>query len=505
MSLFDTSYIYWVVGLTIGIPVAIVLLNELIDRSVRKSGSYSGTLAFIRDIVLPLFVLIIIFRYIFVVDDQHLPTKLISTAFWLVLIAAIFRISRTVIGSGSYSDQDWRSLVPHMFLRLPPYAIIGLVVYHIIENLWSFPVREMATTLGIGSIVIAFALQDTLSNLVSGLLLVANSPFKTGDWVKVGDVEGQIGDVNWRYTNIRTPAGDLVVIPNGSISGESIKNYSRPTTSTSVIENIFVSFEHPPNLVQDVFRTVIKDTDEILEYPAPRIDLVTLDDPAMEYRVEYWVENFGRKRPVHAELMSRLWYAIHRNNIALPTPQQEVKNFNASNVNAELERQSLELKSCVNWLPHFSKLPVATQNSLASVAAYQLYSRNETILNAHAHEPGFFVVVRGSVSIQTDFSDDNFNQKTIHRTGEFFGETGLFGRAVSPSTIIALEDTDLLCIPHNNINDTINRNPEFANSISTIIDQRNALNQVKKQTTTINTIQNRDESILYSLEEITDE
>jgi len=477
MSLFDTSYFYCALALVIGIPLSIVCLNELIDRSQRAHGSYTHVLSFVRDVVLPLFVLTIMLRYVFVVDDQNLPTKLVSTAFWLVLIVAVFRLSRKFIGSGDYPDNDWRSLIPHMFLRLPPYAIIGFVVYHVIENLWSFPVREMATTLGIGSIVIAFALQDTLSSLVSGLLLVANSPFKTGDWVKVGDVEGQIGEVNWRYTNIRTPLGDLVVIPNGSISGESIKNFSRPSRSTSVRENIFVAYGHSPNVVRNVFMEVINDTEGILQSPKPRVDLVTLDDPAMEYRVEYWVEDYSHKKPVHAELMSRLWYAVHRNNIALPTPVQEVMNFNASNASAEQERHLLELKSCVKWLPNFAKLPIAIQNHLADVSAYQLFSKGETVIKKHSPESGLFVIVDGVVSVT-----DNSNHNIVLRFGQFFGETGLFGRAVSPETVVALEDTEILCIPHNAINDIINHNPEFARSISNIIDERNARKQQRQST-----------------------
>ena len=124
MSLLDASYFYWVIALVVGIPLSIVLLNECIDRSLRNNGNYTHVLSFVRDIVLPLLVLIIMFRHIFVVDDQNLPSKLISTAFWVVLIIAVFRISRKVIGSGNYPDSDWRSLVPHMFLRLPPYAVI---------------------------------------------------------------------------------------------------------------------------------------------------------------------------------------------------------------------------------------------------------------------------------------------------------------------------------------------------------------------------------------------
>ena len=65
------------------------------------------------------------------------------------------------------------------------------------------------------------------------------------------------------------------------------------------------------------------------------------------------------------------------------------------------------------------------------------------------------------------------NSEVLH-AGDFFGETGLFGRAVSPATVNAVIDTEILCIPHDLINEAINRSPDFASSISSIIDQRRA-------------------------------
>lgn len=472
MSMLQLPYFYWCLALVFIIPLIIVFLNECIDRSQRNNGHYSDVLTFVRDVVLPLLVTVVMLRYIFVVSEDNLLTKIISTAFWLMLITAVFRVTRKIIGSGNYSADDWRSLVPHMFLRLPTYAFIGFVIFHIIQNLWSFPVQEMATTLGIGSIVIAFALQDTLSNLVSGILLVANSPFKAGDWVKVGDVEGQISAVNWRYTNIETSNGDIVVIPNGSISGESITNYSRPSTKTTVIQRINISFEHPPNKVRKVFREVFKNTRGILLNPEPQVSVVTLDDPSMEYEIEYWINDFGDKSTIHAEFMSHLWYALNRHSIALPTTEFNIQNFSGNDHIEDKQQRDLAQKRCLDWLPHFSKLPETIRHQLAEASSYQLYSENETVLNVLDDESGLYVIVSGTVSMEDGHNSGDDRVKHNLHSGDFFGETGLFSRAVSPAKLVAIEDTEILCIPHDKINDALNRNAGFAGSISAIIDQR---------------------------------
>jgi|GEM_PF-1990068 len=417
MSDMQPSYLYWCVGLVIAVPIIIVFLNECIDRSRRGTGYYSDVLILLRDAVLPLLVLVILVRFVFSVSGDNLSAKFLSSAFWLVLMYSVFRITRRIIGTGSYSAADWRSMVPHMFLRLPPYAIMGYIVFHIVQNLWSFPVKEMATTLGIGSIVIAFALQDTLSNLVSGVLLVANSPFKTGDWVHVGSVEGKISAVNWRYTHIENWNGDLVVIPNGSIAGDCVA-------------------------------------------------VVNIDDPEMEYEAEYWTEDYGSKPDVHAEFMSRMWYAIQRHGLSLPTSTYNIHSFDGSTVSLRKQEALLEYKDCLDWLPHFLLLPQNIRQEISNNAVHKHFAKDEVLINQHETEQAICVVVAGTIKLQDDHDSD-----FLH-AGDLFGESGLFGRAISPVTATAMDDVDVLFVSHDLINEVINRHSGFAKSISTVIDQR---------------------------------
>ena len=466
MSDMQPSYLFWCVGLVIAVPIIIVFLNECIDRSRRGTGYYSDVLILLRDAVLPLLVLVILVRFVFSVSGDNLSAKFLSSAFWLVLMYSVFRITRRIIGTGSYSAADWRSMVPHMFLRLPPYAIMGYIVFHIVQNLWSFPVKEMATTLGIGSIVIAFALQDTLSNLVSGVLLVANSPFKTGDWVHVGSVEGKISAVNWRYTHIENWNGDLVVIPNGSIAGDSIENHSRPGKETVTTQRFKLSFEHPPNKVKRLFEEVFTNTPGILQSPEPCVAVVNIDDPEMEYEAEYWTEDYGSKPDVHAEFMSRMWYAIQRHGLSLPTSTYNIHSFDGSTVSLRKQEALLEYKDCLDWLPHFLLLPQNIRQEISNNAVHKHFAKDEVLINQHETEQAICVVVAGTIKLQDDHDSD-----FLH-AGDLFGESGLFGRAISPVTATAVDDVDVLFVSHDLINEVINRHSGFAKSISTVIDQR---------------------------------
>ena len=468
MNIFQAPFFTWAITLVIGIPLLIIFFSEIIDRLRRRKSPYAEIFSLIRDLVLPLMVTLIVLRLIFVVDEQNLPTRIISTVFWSLLIVAIFRLTRAIIGAGEYENDDWRTFIPHMFLRLPPYTIMGYIVFHIIQDVWALPVREMATTLGIGSIVIAFALQDTLSNLVSGLLLVANSPFKTGEWIKVGDAEGKVLSVNWRYTSIETWNSDLIVIPNGSISQESIENFSRPTGLTVVGEELEIGFSNSPNEVREMLMEAMLETPGILSEPAPFVGLTEISVPLSKYLVEYFIDDYGQKSDIHADFMMRVWYATQRHRVDMPN----VYNYDQEKIVDARESSAKARTNHLEKLSNFSILPAEVMARLGESAVYKRYAAYERILEIGATEAGLYVISAGIVKLSL-FDEDGIEQTIKHlAAGDFFGEAGLFSRAISPVRATVEEEAELLIIPHEVMNDVINRNPQFSTEVNAFINQR---------------------------------
>lgn len=470
--IFQSAFFIWGLAVIIAIPLLIIILNEVIDRLRRSESQYAEIFALVRDVVLPLLATLIVLRLVFVVEETDLATRIISTIFWSLLVLVVFRFTRAIIGSGEYEDEDWRSLIPHMFLRLPPYTLMGYVVYHVIQNVWALPLQEMATTLGIGSIVIAFALQDTLSNLVSGLLLVANSPFKPGEWIKVGDAEGKVLSVNWRYTSIETWNSDLIVIPNGAISQESIENFSRPTPNTVVAQEFEISFAHPPNLVKDALLQTMRATPEILSDPPPAVFVTNISDPAMGYTVEFWIDDYGSKPDVHDAFMTRAWYALQRSELALPTPIYEIQTHKGATVNDQFEIAAEMRTNRLTKLSAFSSLPPDAMRMLGEKSAYRPYAASEKILDIGMREAGLYMVLSGIVNLS--MYDDDGEERLIDtlKTGGIFGETGLFNRPISPIMVTVMEDAEILVIPHEVMSGIINRHGQFADGINALINQR---------------------------------
>ena len=92
--------------------------------------------------------------------------------------------------------------------------------------------EKFLTTSAVGAVVIGFALQDTLGNMFSGLAIQVEKPFHVGNWVSSSSFEGEVVEITWRATKIRTRQGNLVIVPNSEVAKQSITNFSEPAAPT---------------------------------------------------------------------------------------------------------------------------------------------------------------------------------------------------------------------------------------------------------------------------------
>ncbi len=121
----------------------------------------------------------------------------------------------------------WRSdRVPDRFPKIVQDTIV-IVLFGVAATL-ILQEKILATT-AVGAVVLGFALQDTLGNLFAGLAIQIEKPFRVGHWVNLAGKDGLVSEITWRATKIRTRAGNFVVVPNSTLSRETITNYSEPS------------------------------------------------------------------------------------------------------------------------------------------------------------------------------------------------------------------------------------------------------------------------------------
>lgn len=179
--------------------------------------------------------------------------------------------------------------------------------------------------LGIAGFIIGFALQDSLSNFVSGLMILVYRPFDVGDFVEVAGVKGQINAMSLVNTSFLTFDNQKLVVPNNMVWQSVITNYTDQATRRVDLE-FGISYGDDIDKAESVIRKVLADYDTILEEPAPIIKVSTLGDSSVNLIVRPWVrtEDYWN---TYWDLTKLVKQAFDREGITIPFPQRDVHHF----------------------------------------------------------------------------------------------------------------------------------------------------------------------------------
>lgn len=184
------------------------------------------------------------------------------------------------------------------------------------------PSATFVAVLGAAGLAIGLALQGSLSNLAGGVLITALHPFRVGDYIEGAGHAGTVSDISLFYTELTTPDNRKIVIPNSSISGSSVVNYSANDTRRVDFE-FGVGYGSSIDHVKRTLRGVIDGNDKIKRDPEPFIRLASHGDSALIYKVRVWVDA-ADYWDVYFTMMEEVKEALDRENIDIPYPQRVV-------------------------------------------------------------------------------------------------------------------------------------------------------------------------------------
>lgn len=204
------------------------------------------------------------------INIDNMPSDMLSSAKYLkiliVITICIFLYNLTLENSilhHNSSDNKSDNKVVFPFVAIVLRVIIIIIAIIMIAN--EFGLTGFLTGLGVSGIVVAFAAQDTCSNLFGGMMIVLDKPFALGDWVKTQEVEGIVEEITFRSTRIRTFCKSLVTVPNSKLTNNNIINYSKRDKWQIVFKitlDIETSAEDIEKTVQRI-KQIIKSKDEV--------------------------------------------------------------------------------------------------------------------------------------------------------------------------------------------------------------------------------------------------
>ncbi len=181
---------------------------------------------------------------------------------------------------------------------------------------------SVVAVIGAAGLAIGLALQGSLSNFAAGVLIVSFRPFKSGDYVEIGGVAGSVESIQIFSTVLKTPDNKMVVVPNGSVIGSPITNYSRHATRR-IDYVIGVSYDADLKKTKEVLTRVVAAEPRVLKDPEPTVGVVALADSSVNFVVRPWV-NTEDYWGVYFDLLQAIKEELDKENIGIPYPQMDV-------------------------------------------------------------------------------------------------------------------------------------------------------------------------------------
>ncbi|GAB6077058.1 mechanosensitive ion channel family protein [Desulfurobacterium crinifex] len=213
-----------------------------------------------------------------------------------------------------------------MLSKLVNIFVFTIALIAILDK-FGFNVTSLVASLGIGSLAVGLAAQDTIKNFISGVLLVTDRQFRIGDrvYIKDIDVEGYVYDIGLRTTKILTITGNnLITIPNSKLTEGIIENSLYPDPRVKDFVEVGVAYGSDVEKVKELLVKATEGIEGILKEPPPTVYFIQFGDSALLFKLIYYVEKKDMAFGIKSMLHERIVNLFEENGIEIPFPQNDV-------------------------------------------------------------------------------------------------------------------------------------------------------------------------------------
>lgn len=463
----------WAIALMLGVPLVAIALNEVIERLQRQHILLAETLQHLRNLVLPFLTAWLVMRQILTLESSGNLIRVVESLLWVAIIYTGISFFNTTLTTRK-KPKAWQIRVPNLYILLARASVVLLVGVHILSNIWKIDLAQITTALGVGSLVVALALQDTLSNLVSGFLLLLERPFEEGDLLKISVsgriLEGEVIEMNWRAVRLKTANRDVIVIPNGELGKTTFENHTLLHSLHGDSVFISMSYQDLPNHVIDILKKVALETPGIVAEPQPNVRIKNYGDFFINYEMRIFVNDFNQKENIKGDLLKRIYYAVKRHKLTIPLPMQIEYPLDKNLLKSEISQD--KLLEYLEALPYLAFLDPSTINKLARSAIIEEYGVGECVVKAGNLDKGFFIIWDGCVRLSVTNSQGKQQEVFRLESGDCFGEMSLLAGQPSLVTVTVVQDLHAIMIPTEVIINLAEHSPKFALEINSLIEDR---------------------------------
>jgi small-conductance mechanosensitive channel/CRP-like cAMP-binding protein len=441
----------WPIIVILGYPALTIVALEFARRLAVRAPLVSGIVRQVAYVLLPTGGVWMILRVLAELPSDDWAVRAAETAFALTGLYLMLRVVQALLVS--LVDEQMRA--PKLLLdilRVGLSLVCGSVV---VSKIWNVNLGSLLAAMGVGSIALAFALQEFLGNLLFGLALLSAHKFSIGDWIMVDGKAAEVIEMDWRTVTFVTTEGDRVVVANSTLAKSNLRIAARGREKASATLPLTLSVQIPPEQVRDAVLEAGRTVPGLADPDGVQCFVTGIGEGTIKYNVVLSVANPGILDAPRDEFLSRFWYLAQRRGLRLnPSPEP-----NAADRLRMLEEGGIFHRDA-DALPQ-----------LAEASAFRRYRRGDLLLAPGASATDVFLVVAGQLAVTVP-TEEGENRLELVPPGELMVLQEMLAGGSSPVRVVAHLDTDVLAIPAQALLEAMDRSRVVARDIKAVTEAR---------------------------------
>ena len=345
-------------------------------------------------------------------------------------------------------------------------AVLGIIAY-----VFDLAISGLLAASGVIAIVLGLALQSTLGDLFSGVVLNLAKPYRAGDWIILeGSLEGRVVETNWRATQILTEANDTAVVPNSIIAKARIVNASRPNAAHGVTIKVRLDPAEIPSRVVAVLETALLSCNLILRLPIAQVAIRSLDAMALECELLFFVSRIELAPLAQNEVFDLVFRHCLSASLRLAPPSGSQMALPPRAAGSALDDVPARL---LQRLPIFATLSDAERAALAPSLKRRVVRAGDVLVAQGVVAPSLFILTSGVLAASQSHGDGQIEVLRL-APGDFFGQASVLTGAVTAFKVRALTKAVIYEIGREDIAPILKERPAIAAELSQVMLRREA-------------------------------
>ena len=409
--------------------------------------------------------------------DFPVAAQAVHTVFRIVSAIALIRL----LGFGAF-----RLLLP-LAGRTPPRIVEDLMIIaaYVIYGLTQLrgagvDLTSIVATSAVITAVLAFAMQDTLGNMLGGLALQLDNSVQVGDWIRVdSELTGRVRDIRWRTTLIETRNWETVLIPNSTLMKGRVSILGRGEGSAPAWRR-WISFMVDPGapparviaMVEDEMRELA--IPNVARTPAPSCILHGFEHGNLRYSLRYFLTDFLEDDTTDSMVRVHLFASLQRAGIRMAEPQQTVHAVQRDEAHAETvkKRELTRRLQVLNSVQLFAGLSENEKADIAERLQYAPFARGDVVTKQGNAAHWLYILAFGDAEVLYEPPGATPQLIGSVQAGQFFGEMALINGEARSATVMAKTDVECYRLDRASFQELLRQRPEIAAEVRRVIGAR---------------------------------